>query len=358
MAEEHPERTEVRCSCGARLRVKPDAIGKKAKCPKCGETFVVTPAVPPEAAAPTGLLMDDLAKQEQSGAAVPTALGAGLSTGCPNCAAPMALGARMCTACGYDAQTGRTLQGASPTSSPPEVGGAKVAATAAAKLAGSFVLGTVLSAVGAAIGGIVWYVVAQYLNAEVGYIAWGVGLLAGVGMAIGHRRANPVAGVVAACMAAAGIISAKAVIFFSFWAAVFSPDLTDLDLQRQLVTAGVTEDVLDERGLESEEERESQWDSAYEDAERRVAQMSDEEVRAAWKAFHEELESSTEDFEPGAEGDEPGDEEFDNSSSGIREMIGFFFSSMFDLFDLLWFFLGMGTAFKIAGSGLGALSKD
>ena len=38
--------------------------------------------------------------------------------------------------------------------------------------------------IGAAIGGAVWVGVGYFAEAEVGYIAWGIGLLAGIGVRV------------------------------------------------------------------------------------------------------------------------------------------------------------------------------
>src|SRR5262245_8066433 len=38
----------VRCSCGTRLQVRDDLVGKRIKCPKCGQVLQTPPAEPPE----------------------------------------------------------------------------------------------------------------------------------------------------------------------------------------------------------------------------------------------------------------------------------------------------------------------
>jgi hypothetical protein len=48
-------------------------------------------------------------------------------------------------------------------------------------------LAAILGAVGALVGAGIWAVVAMLANAEVGYIAWGIGALAGFGVVLGAR---------------------------------------------------------------------------------------------------------------------------------------------------------------------------
>lgn len=49
---------------------------------------------------------------------------------------------------------------------------------------------------------------------EIGWIAWGIGILAGVGMLFGRREEGEAAGMAAAVFSLAGIMAAKAMIFF------------------------------------------------------------------------------------------------------------------------------------------------
>lgn len=65
--------------------------------------------------------------------------------------------------------------------------------------------------VGAAIGGVAWVLIGYFGNAEVGWIAWGIGLLAGMGVrfAAGDTAHGAAPGIAAVAAAAAGVAAAK-----------------------------------------------------------------------------------------------------------------------------------------------------
>ncbi|MBI4719578.1 MAG: hypothetical protein HY763_17420 [Planctomycetes bacterium] len=205
----------VVCSCGAKLKVTTAMVGKRVRCPRCKDVLEVT--APRGVGAPAGSvgagaedgtdsLLNDLAAMERSAPAV--AGGGGATRACPHCGVHMPLEARLCVACGYDQQSGRVRKMAS----------ARKAAIAeavrgVAKGGGGFLLGCGLSAAGAMIAAVVWCAVAVAVHLEIGYIAWGLGLLAGIGMSLGYRRYNIRAGVMATVIAALGIVAAKVMIF-------------------------------------------------------------------------------------------------------------------------------------------------
>ena len=147
--------------------------------------------------------------QEQAAVAGGAVKPIGDSRPCPNCFAPMAPGARLCVACGYDLKKRKRLK----TKEVAAAGAATEMATAAAKAAGTFALGVVLSLVCALAGAAVWWTVAMLTGYYVAWIAWGLGILTGFGMLVGYREANAKAGVAAACIVVLGIVSARVTIF-------------------------------------------------------------------------------------------------------------------------------------------------
>ena len=78
---------------------------------------------------------------------------------------------------------------------------------------GLFILGVLGSITGAVVGAAAWCLIAVLTNYEVGIIAWLLGGLAGVGMALGYRQAHRAAGIAAAVIAVLGIVGAKVMIF-------------------------------------------------------------------------------------------------------------------------------------------------
>ncbi len=214
----------VRCQCSAKLRVPAAAAGRKVKCPKCGFKILVgapagasgsasqsTATAPPPVPAPASdedSLLDDLFSSEASSE---TAQGPDLAAhqkACPKCKSQMTKDAKVCLSCGFDpAIIGNEPVKKSKTAS-------KVSKLAAGT--GRFGIGCAMSAGGALIGAGVWYGVAIGTGFEIGYIALGVGFLAGLGMKLGYGQENMRGALVSVITAALGIFVAKVLIFNSF----------------------------------------------------------------------------------------------------------------------------------------------
>jgi membrane associated rhomboid family serine protease len=97
--------------CSARVRAPREAVGRPARCPKCGKSFVV--AVPPPRPAPTPsqapsgeLRLLDEAAEEAQRAKLARPSG---TYPCPACHAPLPEGAVLCVKCGTSVQSGRRL---------------------------------------------------------------------------------------------------------------------------------------------------------------------------------------------------------------------------------------------------------
>lgn len=353
MADSSSDRIVVSCSCGAKLRVAATSVGKKAKCPKCGEVISITapastqPQAKQPAATPSPLdddaggLLDDLAMHEQSAEAS--------DSPCPGCGASMQPGARVCVECGFDAKKGVAQKSALLPSEPTE----DEAAKQLAKRAGTFALGCTLSGVGASLGAGIWCLVAIKANYEIGWIAWGVGILAGVGMSFGYRQKTQTAGVVAAGIALSGVILAKALVFVIVIYAVVLGHTSDPDLRRQHVVWQTTNEILVERGIDPENPTDEEWESAWNEAETKMAVHSDEEIERLWQEYQDadalfaEEESLAQEQALDENQGSPADEE----DIPVGEMLTLFFTTMFGLFDLLFIFLAVSSAYKIASGG-------
>jgi len=80
-------------------------------------------------------------------------------------------------------------------------------------------------AIGGAVGAGIWAAVGYFSGAEVGWVAWGIGLLAGLGAAIGNAgRGGTVAGGTAAILALASVLAGKWLV-----AAAYAHDAFDAD---------------------------------------------------------------------------------------------------------------------------------
>jgi hypothetical protein len=191
LAEATSGTISVQCSCGKKLKAPASAVGKKAKCPKCGNVLTVTPPPPPPDEDNSLDALYDLAQESEQHAAQQQ-----LAPRCPNCMREMAAGAVLCTNCGYDTRKGKAVA-AAPKSTGTRFDPATAAAAEQAaknkkpidKMApqGAFWKGLLASTGGAFVGAVVWVLIAY----ATGY--WGmlpvflVALLAGVGMVWGQE---------------------------------------------------------------------------------------------------------------------------------------------------------------------------
>lgn len=206
-----PSKICIRCGqdCSAKPRTK-DTQGRYT-CKACADA-----APKPKAAAapvpaepdPDAALMAALMAQAKPD----------ITESCPSCGSGLAPGAVICTICGYNKQSGRSQKsiiGAGMPSAGKSGGSAAlgVAASlggAAAKKTGGMIFGAIGGVVGGAIGAAVWAAVAYSLNLEIGWIAWGIGFLVGVGVAtLSGSQAGLLTGLMAAAIALASVAGGK-----------------------------------------------------------------------------------------------------------------------------------------------------
>lgn len=388
MREPDDDRVRVRCKgCSAAFRVPPAALGKRSKCPKCGEVFPLAaaaaspssdpPPVPPEpvrfhcpdcsaslkvpakaagrrvkcsgcgavltvpdSAAEAGVAADvdeqqddlfaGLAEGQDVEETASAHAASAVTTSCPHCAAAVSGGAALCASCGYNLHTGR-MTGAGAASQAAR--GALSAAGGLAKLGGPFTRGCVCSAVGALIGAGIWFGVAYASNYEIGWIAWGVGGLAGLGMFFGHGEASPMGGLVAAGMSVMGIVVGKIMLFAVVVSPQFEIFLHEDKSSREALVYMFAEDSIELPEDTPDEMWEEVYDRGMEAAltqvRPEVAQMSDSEVEAELM------------------------ERRDEYREGMRQFSrSLFFATGFAWMDLLFFALAIITAFKIGAAGV------
>lgn len=322
------EKIVVHCeSCAAAFRVPASAAGKRGKCPKCGAVFTV-PAPEEEPAAAGG---DDLFAGLDTGPAAPALAPLVASRPCASCGAALPGDAIVCTRCGYNSKTGRQA-GASGA-----LGGAGAAVAGAlggaARFGGPFMLGTLLSAAAAAIGAAAWCLIAWKTGYEVGYVAWGIGILCGAAMFLGYRDTSLLAGLVAAGMAALGICAGKAGFLYIFLGGLG----TDFSRSpRELVTESIAADKATEavENLSlSENASDAEWDAAEAKAEKEAQADAKKEVAAMT------------------------DEQVNQRVSEMRDAEWRFkkqlYFSTFGFVDILFFALAIASAFGIAVKGFG-----
>jgi hypothetical protein len=286
----------VVCPCGKKLKAPASAAGKKAKCPACGnvmklEASAGAPAVPPvpqaagattarKAAAPppppppadhsddAGADLDGLyelaaaEKQARATGAVDD------SPRCPKCFSEMPSGAVLCTNCGFDLRSRKqiTVQTGNPnTKTKPKAGGLFGGGQGGSKPGkkdkmapqGSFLIGVACCAGFAAAGAVVWFLIGWLTGYSIGFVAMGVGALAGVGMQIGQKGYSKLGGVVAAALTLVAIIVANIAIAVVILAHPPGQTKQEAKLEEQVAKVDAELEKYDERVVMRFEEEQS-----------------------------------------------------------------------------------------------------
>lgn len=366
----------VQCSsCKKKIKAAEKFAGKRVKCPGCQNLLSIpalaaspeTPApltptpVKPAASAPpplapaslledeipvqqvvlptlstadplAGMLDDEIPiRQEQPFAQGPIAL----PNKCPGCGAAVPGGAVLCVDCGYDfrAQAKRKQQIGS-----EETGGPKKKRKRRQLLGGhttqimQLLRGCLFSFIGACIGAFIWCIVARFTFTEWAIISWGLGGLAGMGMAAGYGHQEMLGGICAAVIAFLGIVLAKLAIFV--W--ILGPLLLAMAGGDAADLGG--EEPGDEQFIAEEEfPGETGQDATGSDEGENVAPV-------------EEIAGQEEDFEEEFPQDAMAEEVENVAVTGAS----LFFVSMFGFYDILFATLACATAFKIGSSGGGS----
>jgi hypothetical protein len=202
--------------------------------------------------------------------------------------------------------------------------------------------GIVGAAVGAAIGALIWALVSKFTGYEIGWIAWGVGALAGFGAVMMGGRGRAMA-VIAAVLALAGIFVGK----------VYAVELALGDHLGKEADAALTQEAYEEvledgRILEStqpEAYREYMIARRYSDAEA-PGDISEEELDWFVREQVPYLREMTQ--------NPPGLENWRASRKAwwietVKSEVSFVAMAIEDLgpFDILWAVLGLVTAFRV-----------
>ena len=339
-------------NCKKRYKIKDELAGRKAKCAGCKSVMQIpepAPAIPEEPALEP--LLDELGElgnELPSGAGssavedddlqlqAPTASVAK----CPSCAAPFSPGAVLCVVCGYNTKTGKKLTQTIETDKK-----AKRKKRGKSSFAFTLLRGTAFSLIGAIVGALVWAGIAVATQYEFGLIAWGVGGLAGIGMALGHDDDDGLlAGVIAAACAIAGVIAAKLfIVLFLIMPMInviseAAEQVADRDpaelreIEKETLASFLTEEAMEQNGVRYDENRpetyERAWNAENEKALAEVEDLSEEDVKAQIEVFEAKFAAG-------------------EAAGGLMAL---FFSTMFSPIDGLFILLAVGTAFKL-GSG-------
>ncbi len=201
------------------------------------------------------------------------------------------------------------------------------------------ILWPVAGLIGGALGGVIWVAVAVGLQRQIGIIAWGVGALTGLGVAMAAgRRAGTGTGVLAAGLAICVILASKlvvAILFVNQWAA-----------QLEVPGAREAQIVFQEAAAIAEEQEQKgvklKWPpgKSLEDA-TELADFPPEIAKQAQKNWDDQTPRMKETQKNMGQ----------IAQAGRAFVIAIAFIGSFGFFDLLWFFLATGSAFRL-GRGI------
>ena len=185
--------------------------------------------------------------------------------------------------------------------------------------------GAALAALCAVAGAGAWLAIAWYAGGERSLVAWAVGLATGVGMLVGRHRASRSAGLVAALLAAGGIIVGKILVFVYVEAPLFI--VLALLMHQELLKAGIDPAAAPPSA--------QQVSVAREKAQTRLRAMSSAERREQIRVVVEARKPSGGVL----------------AELNLDRRIRRFFNTMFAPIDALMIVLAIATAFKIATLG-------
>ncbi len=206
-------------------------------------------------------------------------------------------------------------------------------------------------AIGGAVGVAIWIAVGYFTQYEVGWIAWGVGFLVGVGVRYAaflvDQEESAAQGILAAVMACGSIVFAKWVLFLM---AVGGGDFEairaagrNMRFDEEAMIASVADEIVEEmmtKGIEI------QWPpgKSYAEASRRADYPPSIWQQAADR-WHLMSQSEQEDRRSQRK----------ILAQAMSELAPPSFASFFSFWDILWFGLAAVTAYKI---GVGTYGGD
>ncbi len=378
-----PSHVRILCSsCGKKLKFAVSAAGKKGKCPGCGTVFRIphprsardTPHAASARAASAGTASAGAASAGGTGFDAEEDLLSQLAAG---------EAATSASAAPADLTPAPPPPPAGMVPPPPPAGaggfagpaGAAPAArsgvlSSVAKSTGRFALGCVLASIAAAFAAGVWVVVGIASKTEFGVLAWALGAVVGLGMAMGYRKASSAAGIIAAGMSLLAILVAKAFIFGFVVYALLSGDTKDTELRRAFVAYHMAVETLESRGVRrGSSEWQSQWKEAYTASVSEVKELDADAIEERWQYYRDQdalAAAEAEDLadaagapddapaQAGVMGDGPPDDPNAAEDAGLGGLLGAFFSTMFGPVDVIFLLLSLASAYRVGSRGMGA----
>jgi hypothetical protein len=256
--------------CGKHYEVNEELAARRARCSACQTVFRV-----PEPTAILATSSDDEYRlavlfNEEFGPAIDSELEE--TKPCPSCAAPLLSEAVLCIQCGYHSKKGRKIaldqeDGTSQDATSLENSVRRPSASQTLSrqrkrqsgfTPASYIRGTLISLVFALIGGGLWAFASLATDYSLGFLAWAVGGLAGLGMALVHQDEDgTLAGITSAFMALVGCVFSK-VLYFALFLSAFTGTLNENS--KEYVAEIVAEDEMRISGKDPEEVDEVYYD--------------------------------------------------------------------------------------------------
>ncbi|HPF37602.1 MAG TPA: hypothetical protein PK093_03085 [Phycisphaerae bacterium] len=202
------EKLAIDCACGIHFLVPTTARGRSVLCPECG----VSNRVPAETT--------DVPASPTAPVPVPQTLKSfGAGRLCPNCTDSLASDVIVCKRCGFNTVTGELAPAAARPAieeiveeadrDPEPLIHREVISTER----GYWLLGFALAAVGASLGGAIWYLIGVAFKAESPWIGIVTGGLAGAGAAVANKGRSNSLRIASACLAIAAIVASRYFVF-------------------------------------------------------------------------------------------------------------------------------------------------
>ena len=298
MSQAEADKITVSCSCGKKLKAPASAVGRKAKCPGCGNVMTLTAPTTKKESTKAGADDDGLdglyalaAEEKQAAKHQGTATDDGMH--CPSCGADMAPGAVLCVGCGFDMRT-KAKVSKKPAATAAAAPGAPGAGGRGGSIArgygaparkdkvvdalapqGKFVVGVGMSVLFAIGGAIIWFLVAFFSGYELFFLALVVGGAAGVGMQYGQQGYSTLGGITAAGVTFAMLVISKIAIFIAVLVPLMGMVSDAMDDDE--VTQYVRDEELRKKGIEPDGADLEQFDDAAKSARKKAKKLTDAE---------------------------------------------------------------------------------
>ncbi|MFN9373378.1 MAG: hypothetical protein ACK6D3_15960 [Planctomycetaceae bacterium] len=205
-----------------------------------------------------------------------------------------------------------------------------------------FARGVLGGVIGAGAGALVWGALTHFLNVEVGYVAWGIGAAVGfLALAFSGGNGSPALGASSAVIALLGVAVGK---IFAIWLALGSLNAPPKNPEQAALSI-LADSIIEEhqaagkpvifppgKNLENALGKQDYPPAIWAEAETRWQAMSAGERELSLKELDQEGQISAA-------------QRMEISILALRNGAGL------SLFDLLWVFLAVSTAFKLGSGG-------